>query len=1077
MTIKVALKHETRYQYERAIELSPQIVRLKPAPHCRTPVHGYSLKIAPQPHFINWQQDPFSNFLARLIFPEKVKEFHITVDVIAEMTVINPLDFFLEEKASQFPFEYEPSLHKELAPYLEIQESGSGLKQWLKEWKSANTASDSTINVLAALNKKVEQDTEYVIRLEPGIQTCEETLSSAKGSCRDSAWLLVQILRHLGLAARFVSGYLIQLTPDVKALDGPSGTEVDFTDLHAWTEVYLPGAGWIGLDSTSGLFAGEGHLPLACTPHPTDAAPITGSAEPCKTEFSFHMEIQRIHEDPRVTKPYTEEQWKSVEALAGKVDQFLEAEQVGLTMGGEPTFVSIDEPDAAEWNIAAHGKHKWNLSMELLRRLHTQFAPGGVLHYGQGKWYPGEALPRWALGCFWRRDGKAVWKNSKLLADTENENLNSETAFRFAETLADNLSVSKENIEAAYEDIFHSLWQEGTLPENIDPLKHDLEKDDERQRLRQLLQQGLGSVKGYALPLTNLSGASNTTWLSNPWTFRQKRLYLLPGDSAMGYRLPLNSLIWEPPEKRQKQQQEDPMAPSHQENQSDDEDVFVRTALCIEVRNGFLCIFLPPVSHFNAWLELISSIEKTANSLKLPIRLEGYEAPKNNNLLQFKITPDPGVIEVNIHPSQNWGELVKTTEILYEEARLNRLATEKFMVDGRHTGTGGGNHVTLGSNVPAESPFLLRPDLLRSLVTFWQNHPSLSYLFSGMFIGPTSQAPRVDEARDESLYELNIAFQQIDAEENPLPWFVDRSFRHLLIDVTGNAHRAEFCIDKLFSPDSYSGRQGLVEMRAFEMPPHPRMSLLQMLLLRALIACFWKKPYRQALIPWHTELHDRFMLPHFVREDFQDVLNYLKSQRYPFKSEWFAPFYEFRFPSYGTVQIGDTRLELRMALEPWNVLGEEVTLQGTSRFVDSSVERLQIQLEGFTPSRYFLTCNQRKVPLRPTGTRGQYVAGIRFRAWDLPSALHPRIPVHSPLIFDLVDALNLRSIGGCTYHVSHPGGRNYETRPVNANEAEARRVSRFMPSGHTAGRIKVSDEKPNPWCPYTLDLRVAPENT
>ena len=1092
MSIHVALHHVTHYRYDRAVELGPQIVRLRPAPHSRTRVLSYALKVQPENHFINWQQDPQGNYLARLVFPEKTEQLRIEVDLVAEMAVFNPFDFFLEPYAEQIPFSYAADEQKELAPYLETLALTPRFTEYLNAIDRTPVAS---VDFLVALNQQLSEDIRYLIRMEPGVQTPEHTLDSASGSCRDSAWLLVQLLRHLGLAARFVSGYLIQLTADQKALDGPSGTEVDFTDLHAWCEVYLPGAGWIGLDATSGLFAGEGHIPLACSPDPSSAAPISGLVEPCECAFEHEMSVERVWEAPRVTKPYSDEQWQEILGLGRQIDNDLALGDVRLTMGGEPTFVSIDDPDGAEWNTAALGDDKRRLSAELYQRMRAHYAPGGLVHFGQGKWYPGEQLPRWSLNCFWRNDGQPIWRNDALIADESQEyGATGELAGRFLASVAERLNLPGRFVFPAYEDNFYYLWREGSLPVNVKAEDSRLEDEMERKRLRKVFSQGLDKVVGQVLPLART--AAGDQWQSGRWYLRDEHCRLIPGDSPLGYRLPLGSQPWvkaaEYPYVHPTDPNQDlPALPSQAQLQAGssgqqqgaaserepklDESAswLTRTALCAEARDGRLYLFMPPLERLEEYLELVSVIEATATELNCPVLLEGYEPPYDPRLANFKVTPDPGVIEVNVQPSASWEQLVERTEFLYEQARQTRLTTEKFMIDGRHTGTGGGNHFVLGGATPGDSPFLRRPDLLRSLISYWHNHPSLSYLFSGLFIGPTSQAPRVDEARNDSLYELEIAFAQMpEPGEACAPWLVDRLLRNLLIDVTGNTHRAEFCIDKLYSPDGATGRLGLLELRAFEMPPHARMSLVQQLLLRALVARFWREPYAPAkLARWGTELHDRFMLPHFIEQDFADVIVELNAAGYPLKAEWFSAHMEFRFPKVGDYAVNGIELELRQALEPWHVLGEEGGAGGTVRYVDSSLERLQVRLNGLSPQRYLLTVNGRPVPLTPTGRVGEYIAGVRYRAWQPTNCLQPTIPVHAPLIFDVLDTWMQRSLGGCQYHVAHPGGRNYETLPVNANEAESRRLARFFRVGHSPGHLPVPLLKINDEMPMTLDMR------
>ncbi|MEM9479212.1 MAG: transglutaminase family protein, partial [Verrucomicrobiota bacterium] len=981
----------------------------------------------------------------------------------------------------------------------------------------------------------------YTIRMEPGVQHPSETLEKGSGSCRDSAWLMVHVMRQLGIAARFCSGYLIQLKADQKPVDcGPAGPAEDFTDLHAWAEIYLPGAGWVGLDPTSGLLAGEGHIPLCSAADFVNAAPLTGAllgGGQVETNFEFDMKVTRIKETPRTTLPYTTEQSKAIEALGHQLDKRLKGQDIRLTMGGEPTFVSATEMEADEWNTDALGPTKERYADQLLRRLYKQWAPGGFLHHGQGKWYPGEPLPRWAYTAYWRPDGQAVWTDPELFAKAEvNYGYTNKESQAFTTLLAENLGLSPEYIRAGFEDLYYYLWKERRLPMNVTVDDPRLEDELERKKISEVFDQGLGTPVGHLLPVAR--GVFPDEWMTGPWFLGSEEMFLHPGNHPMGYRLPIDGLPWAsrndhpflepydpaiprqpfPPERllppplrgnkvlmqspgddrESPEDREARLSGEAEERRKKRDELIkelrerqrlaaanppaigqsaagqVRTGLCVEPRDGRLNVFFPPLIQAKDYLELVAAVEETAKSLGTPVRIEGYKPPSDPRLASFSVTPDPGVIEVNIHPSTDWSEIVSKTRTLYEEARNCGLGTEKYLQDGRHSGTGGGNHIVVGGGTPLDSPFLRRPDLLRSLITYFNNHPSLSYLFSGMFIGPTSQAPRLDEARLENIYELETAFSALpetNTIQDNCQWLVDRVLRNHLVDMTGNTHRAELCIDKLFSPESTTGRLGLVEMRGFEMPPHPDMSLAQQVLVRGLLSRFWDQPYTAKLERWGTSLHDRWMLPHFLEDDIQDVVEDLNAHDLEFDPAWFSPHLEFRMPLIGELDHRNIHLEVRQAIEPWNVLGEESTSGGMARYVDSSVERVQVKLSNLTETRHVLTCNGVPVPLHPTGRRGEFVAGVRFRAWAPFSALHPTKPINSPLTFDLIDTWNQRSLAACQYHVVHPGGRAYEDFPLNAFVAESRRRSRFFDMGKSPGWHDPTPPEKTADFPLTLDLQ------
>jgi len=1112
MSIRIALHHRTEYHFDREVRLAPHAVRLRPAPHCRTRVTGYSLKVEPAGHFLNWQQDPQGNHVARLVFPDRTRRLMLEVDLVAELVAINAFDFFLEPEVETFPFAYDPVLAAELAPYrtTPAETGGPAVEAFLAEFRSLGlpAAAGRTIDVLVALNRAVHDRVGYVIRMEPGVQPPAETLARGTGSCRDSSWLFVALARRLGLAARFCSGYLVQLAPDEKPLEGPAGPADDFTDLHAWAEVFLPGAGWVGFDPTSGLLAAEGHIPLAATPEPASAAPVSGAVDPCQTEFHFEMRLSRLAESPRTTRPFSDEAWTRILTVGDQVDKALEAGDVRLTMGGEPTFVSIDDFDAPEWNTTALGAGKRRQAGVLARRLLDRLAPGGVLLEGQGKWYPSEPLPRWTLDLVWRTDGQPIWRRRDLLADdpppepepetdaesdTDPEQAGEPAEAATAAAVEKAAAAARERAAASAVagDFASRLAERLGLEAGLVIPAHEVAPASPLDR-RPIDTQ---TPAAFVLPVLRERAGGPARWRSSEWPMPAGRVPLLPGDSPAGLRLPMESLPW----------------PSAEELAAGTG--LVRTALVVEPRRGRLHVFLPPLdlrpeetreleagsSAAADWLTLVAALEQVAAERDTRVVLEGYPPPHDPLLGRLHVTPDPGVIEVNVPPAASWRELVTLRESLDQEARASRLCAEKFELDGLHTGTGGGDHVVLGGRSATESPFLRRPWLLGGMVAYFNNHPALSYLFAGRFIGPTSQAPRIDEARHESLYELEIALEQLaavsdepaDSRDPPgrpearpavcvLPWLTDRVFRNILTDLTGNTHRAEFCIDKLWSPGSAGGRRGLVELRGFEMAPHVRMGLLAQLVVRAIVAWLWREPRSLpavaggGLVRWGTALHDRFMLPHFLMQDFAVVIDDLRRAGFGFEREWFESCAEFRFPKLGEVTHDGVRLELRTALEPWHVLGEQSIAGATARAVDSSLERVQVKAAGLIPGRHAIACNGRRVPLVPTGVPGEFVAGVRFRAWQPADCLHPLIPVHSPLVFDVLDLWSGRSLGGCTWHVVHPGGRAFETRPVNTLEAESRRVARFFATGHTPGPFPPPAEAHNPDYACTLDLRRQP---
>jgi uncharacterized protein (DUF2126 family) len=1077
-SMRVRIQHQTRYDYDEPAALGPHLLRLRPAHHARAHLLSYNLTVEPAGAELRWQHDPWGNRVVRLTFPEgfKTTSLVLTVDAAFDIRPVNPFDFFVDERCQRVPFAYPPEIRAELGPYLDAKAPGPLLGRWLAETPFEGYVTD----FLVALNSRVAADVRYIIRDEPGVQSSEETLALRSGSCRDSALLLVDALRALGLAARFVSGYLVQLTDEGNIPDLARGVSTDVVDLHAWAEVYVPGAGWIGLDGTSGLLCNEGHIALACTASPEQASPVEGTAS-LPARFSFSQNVSRLGHEPTPHKPYTDEQWGELLAAGARVDEVIAASGLVLTVGGEPTWTSRENPREPEWITEALGPTKWSQGLRMARELASRFGHGALVLHRMGKLYPGESLPRWNLQLLWRQDGVPVWRDGALLAldpAPPARRASADDARRFGEVLAARLGVEP-RLVPGHEDPWAYLHREENLPLDVDLAAVAVDDPEERRTLARTLERGVGAVVGYALPLSREEGS----WQTDVWTFRRERMYLIFGDSPMGLRLPLERIGGEagavveqdvtlgaaPLPTMQRPGVRPPPRPVEPGKKRP------RTALCVEPRGGVLQVFLPPLPSAEGFLELIGEVEATAEELGLPVRLEGYGPPGDPRLQSCLVTPDPGVIEINVPVSRTLGEYVGMLEKVAEAALHAGLSTEKYQIDGREVGSGGGNHITLGGPTTAESPWLRRPDLLGSLLRYVQNHPSLSFLFTGLFVGPTSQAPRVDEARHDGLRELELALSRLPPEgADAPPWFVDRLLRNLLTDVAGNTHRTEICIDKLYDPAGLAGRQGLVEFRAFEMPPHERLAVAQVLLLRAITAMFLREPCRRPLIRWGTELHDRFMMPHYLWADFRQILAELAAAGLPLDEAWFQPFLDHRFPVLGTFTVDDITLELRPALEPWPVLGEEAAGATVSRYVDSSLERLQLRVDGMTEGRYQVLVNGLLLPLRPTGRAGERIAGVRFRAWQPPHCLHPHIGLHHPLRFDLVDTWGKRSLGACTYHVWHPDGRAYEDPPLTAFEAGARRAQRFTTEGHLPWPVRAQATEVDPEHPYTLDLRRYP---
>lgn len=1068
MTLRLALTHRIENRFDQPVQCSTHWLRLRPAPHTRARVEAYSLRVEPGTHFINWLRDPYENHLARLDLPQPVTHLTLTVELILALADSNPFDFLVESFAAQAPFAYPRQLRKELAPYLVPAAGGPRLAEWFAQF---DRTPRYIIEFLDHVNRRVHERIKLETQDRSAAIDIEALLARGHGAPWELAWLLTLSLRNLGLAARFVSGY--------RVVTGTSVADAAAASLHAWSEVFLPGAGWVGLDPAAAMFTNEHYVPLAGAPEPLRALPCIGYREVCAEQQQEAVTARVLAPTPSAW-PFTATVWSDMTAVGHKIEQSLQVADVALTVARSLNFVSVTEPAAPEWNTSALGPDKRRVAQALAEALRTQAAPGGVLHVGQSEHYGGEGVPRWRLSCCFRIDGQPVWRDpARLAGSTADTSTTPPDARAFGDQLARALRLPTSALIPAFEDGLHLAWRDAATPA---PAPEVLRDPTRRRALAERLSALDAEPSGYVLPLR--WDDTRAGWRSGAWTLRRARLYLLPGDAALGYRLPLDSLVADDAAEQRITERcqfelRAPLAEIHNEvsarltrievgaaevTPADAHvaaDASPRTALCVQVRAAALHVFLPPLSHLEHYLELIAAIEASAESLQVVVWLEGYEPPVDHRLRRFTLEPDAGVLRLQLPETASWSEHVALLELAYQEAAHLGLSAQRLLADGVRQPVNGVSAMILGGTSAADSPFLQQPQLLRSLITYWQRHPSLSYFFTTQAGG---QAPRPDEGRAEALYELGMALERIVPQARTPAWFPDRILRHLLADPAGNMRRAEWRVDELYDPARASRRLGQITLRAFETAAHPQLAALQSLLVMALVARFAHDPIEAELLPWGAALHDRYLLPQPLWQDLEVVLSELTSVDLPFSRDWFAPFLDVHFPLLGTVQIGAIALELRTAHEPWPVLAEEVTAAGVARFVDSANERVQVRVTGLAPGRYILVCNGRRVPLQPGGSHDEFIAGVRYKACSPPATLHPTTAVFTELVFDLIDTWSGQAVGGCTYTIpsrsriagpaAMPAGdaRYAASGPQAAPDARTL-VPWFMPQRGVAGQV------------------------
>ena len=1041
--------------------------------------------------------------------PRRSPTLDITVGLVADLMVINPFDFFVEEYAERCRSPTSTSLAADLAPYLRPVDERPGPRRLRQSLPRAagrpRRTARRTVDVPRRAQRRRARRVAYSVRMEPGRADPRRDAHprrSAPAATRPGCWS-----RCCASTASPPAS-----SPATSCSSPP--TRSPRRPQRPGPRLHRPARLGRGLPARCRLGRhGPDLAPLRRRgPHPalrdarTRAAPPRSRAppSPCEVTFSFHNEVTRVHEDPRVTKPYTDDQWARIDALGEAVDQRLADGDVRLTMGGEPTFVSLDDTDhrAVEHRRRRPGEARpWPPRSPSGCARPTPRAGSSTAARASGT--PASPCPAGSIALQWRTDGVPLWRARR---SSPTRGARAATRRRPPATPRPSPPRSRSVLGLPAEQ--RPPGVRGPARRRSPPRCASRRARPPTRTPRRSTTHGLG--RRWTRPQVATAhrlGAAARHQHGRPGRLGQPAVALPPrparagaGHRPAGLRLPLDSVAWKEPgpgravvprgraprwSRRARRHAWSTRGRGH------------HRAGVRGPRRPTSTSSSRPTEQLDDYAALLSSSSAAARTVGRPVVLEGYGPPPDPRLTQLIVTPDPGVIEVNVQPTRSWAELRELTTTLYDEARQAR-PDDREVRPRRPPHRHRRRQPPHPRRPPRRStrPLLRRPDLLVSLLTYWQRHPSPVLPVLRPLHRPTSQAPRFDEGRPEALYEMEIAFAEIDrlaaqasgphgTGEGPRPWLVDRALRHLLTDLTGNTHRAEFCIDKLYSPDSSRGRLGLLELRGFEMPPHPQMALVQALLVRASSRCSGTQPFAAPLVRWGTELHEDFLLPAGRDSDIAAGGRRPARPRHRLRGGVARPVHGVPLPAHRHARrIGrGHELELRQAIEPWHVLGEEATAGGTARYVDSSVERVQVPVAGLDPHRHLVTCNGVPVPLTPTGAAGR---ALRRRALPRLAAAVGAAPHHRGARPAALRRRRPRR--GARWAVrpttsSTPAAGPTTHPPVNAAEAEARRASRFEARGHTAGRARRRRPARGRGrrrrltrraTPHTLDLRRVP---